>query len=117
MCQDLGMHVDTVVGWRLHELGVLWAEFDLDSRREANTISRQVFVNICLAVKFCSSWIELHANPSAQMGSPPLFLNYGLASACATSSAGLASLRHLWRKKLKKDRKVGRAQEEEEERL
>jgi len=67
------MHVGTTIGRRLHELGVLGAEFNLDSRREADTIPRQVFINIFLAVKFHSSWIKIHANPGAKLGSlPPL---------------------------------------------
>jgi len=41
------------------------------------------------------------------MRSLPLLLHHSLASACAASSARLASLRHLWRKKVE-ERSEGR---------
>ena len=54
-CQELGMHVNTVIGRRLHELGFLGAKFDPYSKREVDAISHLVFVNICLVVKSHSS--------------------------------------------------------------
>ena len=108
------MHVDTAIEGDSRT--VQEAEFDLDSRREADTISRQVFVNIDLTVKFHSSWIEIHANPVRNWDLFP-FSTTALPPLAPLAAPYLLLFVISEEKRLKKGRMAGSSQEEEDKRL